>query len=357
MSRAARAHHAWCRRRVAGHAEVRFEPGLLAGLWRRVREAWPTAERVGLVADARVRALWPLPAPPRGLAVLRVDLPPGEAAKRRAVLARVQDALVDLRRDEPVLVLGGGAALDVGGLAAALLRRGLPWVALPSTVVAMADAALGGKVAVNHPRGKNLLGTFHPAARIWADPRLLETLPAREVRAGLAEVYKCARVGDPGLGARLVPPPEPGEPRLAEAIRRALLVKARLVARDPRDHGPRRALNLGHTVGHALEGLLGPRRLRHGEAVAIGMVVAARLAVRRGRLTAAEARRLAADLEALGLPVDLPAAATPEAVLERLAADKKRRPGRGHTFVLPLARGVEIHEDVRGAEIRAALKG
>lgn len=338
-------------------SDVAIGAGVRRELADRVAGLAPKARKIGWVIDARVAELWEradgLAVPP-GLQVVRVVLPAGEAAKERAVLAATEDALLDLAREEPVVVVGGGAALDVGGLAAALAHRGHPWIALPTTVLAMADASVGGKVAINHPRGKNLLGTFHPPSVVLADLDLLATLPARERAAGLAEVWKAGVVGAPELAASLAGGPPADVAALAHAIHRAVAVKARLVEQDERDLGRRRALNYGHTVGHALERLgLG---LLHGEAVAVGMGVAARIAAARGLVDAAFVARQEAALEGLGLPVRVPRGAGLEPLLERLARDKKRGPGARHTFVLPRAAGgVLVADDVAEGEVAAAL--
>ncbi len=344
--------------RLAGRdTDVVLGAGVLGGLFGEVRSRWPRAERVGLVIDRTVDALWPIEAPPGGPTALRVLAPAGEAAKRRTVLAELQDALLDLRRDEPVIVVGGGAVLDAAGFAAATVRRGLPWVAVPTTVVGMADAAVGGKVAVNHPRGKNLLGTFHPPALVLADVAFLDTLDDRDRVAGLAEVYKAGRVGDPDLVARLRRGVPGDAAAYAEVLARAVAVKARLVEADERDHGARRALNLGHTLGHALERLVSNERLRHGEAVAIGMAYAARLALARDRVGAAWVARQDEDLARLGLPTAPPGGLDAADVLEAMEVDKKRRPGARHVLVLPRAAGgVDVVEDVVEVELVAAWK-
>jgi len=336
--------------------DIRIGPGLLGEVWAALRSGFPRAARCGLAVDERVRALWPLPPPPADLEIVEQSLPPGEAAKDRAVLARLQDGWIDLRRDEPVLVMGGGAALDVGGLAAATVRRGLPWIALPTSVVAMADAAVGGKTAVNHPRGKNLIGTFHPPVLVLADVATLATLDDRDRVAGLAEVYKCGRIADAALLAQL----RRGAPRddaaWLEAIHRSVAVKARLVEQDERDQGPRRLLNYGHTVGHALETLLGNEVMRHGEAVAIGMQVAARVAMARGLLTEQDAERQRSDLEGLGLATRLPEPLPREEILAQIAGDKKRATGALHTMVLPTGGlGAQVIEDVTDDQILVAL--
>jgi 3-dehydroquinate synthase len=338
--------------------EIRVGSGCRGLLRELLRSLFPGAERHGLVVDAGVEASWSgggIPEAPGSAAGPVVVVPGGEEAKERRVLEGLQDRLLDLRRHEPVVAVGGGAVLDVAGFAAATVRRGLPWVALPTTTLAMADAAVGGKVAVNHPRGKNLLGAFHPPVLVLADPDYLRTLPARDRVAGLAEAYKAGRVGDGALLALLRRGPPRDEAAWTEAIRRAVAVKARLVETDERDAGARRLLNYGHTVGHALETALGNEALRHGEAVAIGMGVAARIAAGRGLATAAFAAAQAEDLARLGLPVAVPRAAPADRVLEVLGMDKKRGPGARHTFVLPVGEVVRVFDDVTEDEVRRAL--
>ncbi len=340
----------------ARSTDVRLGAGLLPHIWAAVRARFPAAARCGLAIDSHVAAHQPLPAAPADLEVLEVRLPRGEAAKTRESLSALQDAWIGLRRDEPVVVIGGGAALDVGGFAAATVRRGIPWIAVPTSVVGMADAAVGGKTAVNHAAGKNLLGAFHPPALVIADVRTLETLDPRDRVAGLAELYKCGRVSDAVLLTRL----REGAPTDAEAwldvIHRAVAVKARLVEADERDGGQRRLLNYGHTVGHALERVLGNERLRHGEAVAIGMDAAAGIAVGRGLMSDADRATQRADLRRLGLPVDVPAGVDAEALQAALGMDKKRASGAAHVFALPVgSTGARIVEDVTDAEIAAVL--
>lgn len=348
-------HEEWVR--LPGRpTRVRVGAGLRRALPEVLARLAPRARRVGWVVDGTVAGLWERPGgleAPAGLVAVRVVLPPGEAAKERAVLASTQDRLLDLAREEPIVVLGGGAALDLGGLAAATVHRGHPWIAVPTTVLAMADAAVGGKVAINHERGKNLLGTFHPPVEVLADLDLLATLPAREAAAGWAEVWKAGCVGDLRLLEGLLAGPPRDDAARAEALARALAVKARRVEADERDVGPRRALNYGHTVGHALERCVPD--LLHGEAVAIGMGVAARLASARGLVPAPWGARQARALTALGLPVDVPAGIEPGRLRALLGMDKKRGPGPTHTFVLPTPDGVIVVDDVGDAELEAAL--
>lgn len=345
-----------CVRLARRGTRVRLGPGARRLLREAVEALAPGAQRVGWLVDEAVARLWERAAglePPAGLEVLRMALPAGEACKEREVLAAAQDLLLGLRRDEPVVVVGGGAALDLGGFAAATAHRGHPWIALPTTVLAMADASVGGKVAINHARGKNLLGTFHPPGEVLADLDLLGTLPAREAAAGWAEVRKAGFVGDRALLDLLAQGVPPGLEAQAHALHRALAVKARLVEQDERDHGPRRALNYGHTIGHALErsglGLL------HGEAVALGMVAALALSESRGLLAAGVRAREVAALARLGLPTALASPVEAGAVLARAGADKKRR-GARHVFVLPVGtQGVHVVEDVTDEELAAAL--
>lgn len=310
------------------------------------------------VADAKVHRRWMgewAPDPTRSVVV-----PGGEAAKTREVLGKVEDAVLDagLTRDDAVVAVGGGAVLDVAGFAASVVRRGIPWVSVGTSVVAQVDASVGGKTAVNHPRGKNLLGTFHPPVLAVADVSTLRTLPARDRTAGLAEVFKCGVVGDAGLLALL-------EERGArdddgwwvEVVSRSLAVKARLVEADERDVGARRALNYGHTVGHALETATAPDGLRHGEAVAIGMGVAAEVARGRGMLSAPWIEGQDRALALLGLPTRVPAEVTPARLVTIAREDKKRRAGETFALVLPRAAGgVTVVEDVSTAELEAAIR-
>ena len=342
--------------------DVVIGAGCLAALSQLVAERLPRAGRhlyvldAG-VADKAVRAQWPVAFEPNPEYV--VTVPAGEAAKTREVHARLEDEILSagLTRDDAVVAVGGGAALDVAGYAAATARRGIPWVAVPTSVVAQCDAAVGGKTAVNHAFGKNLLGTFHPPALVVADVTTLSTLPARDRIAGLAEMYKAGVVGDARLLRMLSARGATDDDAWwVDAVARSIAVKARLVEADERDEGVRRLLNFGHTVGHALETVIGPRGMRHGEAVAIGMGVAAEVARGRGYLGEAAVLQQDEALTRLGLPVRIPSRASLDRVVEVMGADKKRRAGTLHTMVLPRRRsGLVVCEDVSTAEIQAAL--
>lgn len=276
------------------------------------------------------------------LRVARCLLPPGETTKTLSRFAEVIDALADLgaTRDACVLALGGGVIGDLAGFAAACWMRGIDCIQLPTTLLAMVDSSVGGKTAIDLPQGKNLVGAFHSPRAVLADTAALDSLPERELRAGLAEVVKYGAIIDaPFLdwlrthsAELLARAPGP----LQEAIARSCRHKADIVERDPLEHGERALLNFGHTFGHAIEalqGYAGSDTLNHGEAVAVGMVQAARLSAHLGMAPAAETDRLRALLDAFGLPTALPAGLDPDLLLARMRLDKKAHAG-GLRFVL-----------------------
>ena len=278
------------------------------------------------------------------LAVARLVMPAGEQEKTLARFGEVLDALARLgaTRDATVLALGGGVVGDLAGFAAACWMRGIDVVQLPTTLLAMVDSSVGGKTAVDLPAGKNLVGAFHAPRAVIADTAVLRTLPDRELRAGLAEVVKYGAIFDAGFldwldaqaGALLAR----DDAALAEAIARCCTFKAAVVARDPFEHGERALLNFGHTFGHAIEAEqgyagAGSAALNHGEAVAVGMVLAARLSTALGRAPASDAGRLQALLRRFGLPTAIPDGLAPEALLARMRLDKKAD-ANGMRFVL-----------------------
>ena len=271
----------------------------------------------------------------------RLIVPDGERAKSLRVASRVYDQLVELgvTRDTVLIGLGGGATCDLAGFVASTYLRGLPLVQVPTTLLAQVDASVGGKTGVNHRQGKNLIGTFYQPRIVWIDPDVLATLPARERRAGLAEVVKAAAIWDAdffkwleeNLDAMLNLERE----ALHAAVARACEIKAEVVGLDEREAGLRALLNFGHTIGHAVELAGGLRRVRHGEAVAIGMAFAARLSERRGLAPAGTAARLVGLLERAGLPTALPDPdAQRGAYLRGIAVDKKLAGGRVAFVVL-----------------------
>jgi len=318
-----------------------------------------------VLSDANVAPLY-LAAVQAALAGKQVGtlvLPPGEQEKTLARFAEVMQALAVLgaSRDATVIALGGGVVGDLAGFAAACWMRGVRFVQLPTTLLAMVDSSVGGKTAVDLPQGKNLVGAFHQPAAVLADTATLDTLPDRELRAGLAEVVKYGALGDAGFFAWLEQHAEAllaREPAaLAEAIARCCAHKAGIVARDETEQGERMLLNLGHTFGHAIETEQGYGGLLHGEAVAVGMVLAARLSADLGLAPWTDAARLAALLERLALPTALPAGLGAEALLARMRLDKKALSGR---LRLVLWRGLgqaEVVDGVAEAAVLAVLEG
>jgi 3-dehydroquinate synthase len=293
--------------------------------------------------------------------VSRVIVPDGERHKSLTTLAAVHDGFVDagVGRDGLVVAFGGGMVGDVAGFAAATYMRGVMWVQVPTTLLAMVDSSVGGKVGVNHARAKNLIGAFHQPKAVVSDPTLLETLPLRHLRSGAYEVLKCGVIADRTLfeGLRDAPAGLTGWRGMdvENAVASACRIKAEIVEKDEREDGLRRVLNLGHTLGHALEAATAYRRFTHGEAVGWGIVGAAWIAKERGLLAEPDCDRIASAVDHLGARPkvsDLKASR----ILGAIRQDKKARNGKV-AFVLPTAIGqVVIQEDVQPAEIRRAVK-
>jgi 3-dehydroquinate synthase len=287
-------------------------------------------------------------------------VPPGESQKtlRRLGWLLEQMQAAGLDRSSAVVALGGGVIGDLAGFAAAVYMRGIPYVQTPTTLLAQVDSSIGGKVGVDLPQGKNLAGAFHQPAAVFADLDTLRTLPAREFRQGLAEVVKHAIIADARffeyLEARRVPLLRRDPAVLLHVVRRSCQIKAAVVSRDEREAGERALLNYGHTFAHALETWGGYRKYRHGDAVAVGMVAAAKLSERRGWLRSDELARIRALLAAMRLPIAA-SEAPPQELLAIMAADKKARGGRLR-FVLPRVVGAAaIADDVQPEEIVQAL--
>ena len=268
-----------------------------------------------------------------GKRVRSLELPDGEQFKTLETLGRVFDALVEARlnRDAAIVALGGGVIGDLAGFAAACYQRGIDFVQVPTTLLAQVDSSVGGKTGVNHPGGKNLIGAFHQPRAVLADLATLRTLPPRELRAGLAEVIKYGLIDDAEfldwlerhLEALLAL--DPGA--LADAVRRSCEIKARIVAVDEREQGPRALLNFGHTFGHAIETASGYGEWLHGEAVAMGMLLAADMSRHLGWLTAEDVERVRELLRRAGLPTRAPAVGARRAH-ELMGMDKKVLQGR-----------------------------
>jgi 3-dehydroquinate synthase len=308
--------------------------------------------------------VWRLHGPQLARAVSLAEpilIPDGERYKQLSTVSRVYDALVRASADRAstIITFGGGVIGDMAGFAAASYLRGIALVHVPTTLLAQVDSAIGGKVGVNHPLGKNLIGAFYQPNAVIIDPLVLGTLPRREFRAGLYEVIKYGMTSSASLFGRVARDrkaifareTESLLPILSESCR----IKAAVVTADEREAGPRRILNFGHTAGHALEAVTKFRRFRHGEAVGYGMLVAAELAVARGALADGDRRALAELIASLG-PLPPIADLSSTAILEAMQHDKKVVAGTLH-FVLPTAIGATaIVDDVKEAELTRALK-
>ena len=274
--------------------------------------------------------------------VVATILPDGESHKTLANVARVLDVLVANRfgRDCAVVALGGGVVGDMAGFAAATYQRGVDFVQVPTTLLAQVDSSVGGKTGVNHPGGKNLIGAFHQPGAVAADTRTLATLPARELRAGLAEVIKYGLICDAEffgwLEAHIEELLAGDVAALARVIRRSCEIKAEIVGRDEREQGDRALLNLGHTFGHAIESATGYREWLHGEAIGAGLVMAAGMSRESDHLGTEDLERVTRLVARAGLPTHV-SNVTPETALEHMRIDKKVQGGR---IRLVLLRGI-----------------
>ncbi|MCC2652652.1 MAG: 3-dehydroquinate synthase [Microvirga sp.] len=304
----------------------------------------------------------------QGLRVSVVTLPPGEATKSYASLERVCDAVLaaKIERGDLVVALGGGVIGDLAGFASAVVRRGVRFVQVPTTLLSQVDSSVGGKTGINSRHGKNLVGAFHQPSLVIADTALLDTLPIREMRAGYAEVVKYGLIDD----ARFFAWCEAnwkgvfaGGPERDEAVAQSCRAKAAVVVRDEHENGDRALLNLGHTFGHALEKITAydSTRLVHGEGVAIGLALAFRFSDSLGLCPPADAERVAAHLQAVGLPTRLSqvpgGCGTVDALLDAMAQDKKVKGGAltfilargiGQSFIAPGVGADEVHRFLTG---------
>jgi 3-dehydroquinate synthase len=304
----------------------------------------------------------------QGLRVSVVTLPPGEATKSYASLERVCDAVLaaKIERGDLVVALGGGVIGDLAGFASAVVRRGVRFVQVPTTLLSQVDSSVGGKTGINSRHGKNLVGAFHQPSLVIADTALLDTLPIREMRAGYAEVVKYGLIDD----ARFFAWCEAnwkgvfaGGPERDEAVAQSCRAKAAVVVRDEHENGDRALLNLGHTFGHALEKITAydSTRLVHGEGVAIGLALAFRFSDSLGLCPPADAERAAAHLQAVGLPTRLSqvpgGCGTVDALLDAMAQDKKVKGGAltfilargiGQSFIAPGVGADEVHRFLTG---------
>ncbi len=296
------------------------------------------AHRYAIITDSNVGTIYGSRAvatfPPKSVDL--VTVPAGESRKTRDTWVRLTDDLLALGfgRDSTIVALGGGVVGDLAGFVAATFMRGVPLVQVPTTLLAMIDASIGGKTGVDTPRGKNLVGSFHNPAVVVSDPQTLTTLPLTTLRTGFAEAIKHGAIADSGyfefvsreLPLLLMPGGSASE-SISRVIVRSIEIKAEIVLRDERERGVRKVLNFGHTIGHALETLTG-YELAHGEAIAIGMALESAIAERSGIAEAGTLAAVRGALRAADLPVDRPDAISGERILDAIRVDKKVRGGR-----------------------------
>ena len=337
-----------------------------AGLLGRPELIAPLIEgtRVAIVSNETVAPLYldKVKAGVGGLRPLTVVLPDGEQYKTLEVLNRIFDALLAARCDRrtTLIALGGGVVGDMAGFAAAVYMRGVPFIQMPTTLLAQVDSAVGGKTGVNHPLGKNMIGAFYQPRGVIADTDTLNTLPDRELSAGLAEVIKYGLIRDAeffgwleaNMDKLLARDPEV----LAFAIERSCRNKAEVVAADERESGVRALLNLGHTFGHAIEAGMGYGAWLHGEAIAAGAVMAAELSRRLGWLGGAEVQRIERLIRRARLPARAPAALSPARFLEAMSVDKKVLAGRLRLVLLRRIGEAVITDDYPHAALEATLQ-
>ncbi|HEY4706941.1 MAG TPA: 3-dehydroquinate synthase [Thermodesulfobacteriota bacterium] len=286
-----------------------------------------------------------------GFTPLVINVPDGEEYKSLAEASKVFDVLIENRfeRKSPIVALGGGVIGDLAGFVAATYLRGVPLIQVPTTLLSQVDSSVGGKTAVNHPKGKNLIGAFYQPMAVFIDPDVLKTLEEREIKAGLAEVIKYGVIRDPGFFTYLEENAKGllSNDKIIKAIERSCEIKAEIVGKDEKEEGLRAILNFGHTFGHAIEALSGYGSYRHGEAVAIGMAMAAALSARLGMCQECGAK-ITALLSSLGMPSS-PPAISPKDFIDAMRLDKKVS-GKAIRFVLPVKMGEVTVKEV-GEEV------
>jgi shikimate kinase/3-dehydroquinate synthase len=352
----------------SGVSEIYIEPGIRRFAGELIRERWPNAGRVWIVSDENVAAAHADDVSSilenSGLRVRRAIVPPGETSKSFAGAEGLYDQLLENRieRSDLVLALGGGVVGDLAGFIAATVLRGVGFVQMPTSLLAMVDSSVGGKTGINHPAGKNLIGAFYQPPLVLIDPDFLNSLPPRELQQGWAEVIKHA----------IIQPSTPsGEaadledflirnrrqmlglqnPALTYALRRNVALKSRVVEADERESGVRAYLNFGHTIGHAIEA--SDYRHMHGEAVSIGMHAASRLSALEGRVPESRADAIVDLLQSYGLPTQ--GEFDPDRVAELIGSDKKRVGGKTSWVLLETQGGVSIARDVSNQHIASAI--
>lgn len=350
--------------------DVVIGPGLLDQAGDRVAAVLGKRKRVAVVTDAHVGAHHgahlAVALQGAGITVDVITIPPGEESKSFEGLAELSDRLLalNLERGDQIVALGGGVVGDLAGFAAAIYKRGIDFVQIPTTLLAQVDSSVGGKTAIDTPRGKNLIGAFHQPRLVLADFDVLATLPARELACGYAEIIKYGLLGDfaffEWLEANVAKVLERDVDALIRAVSRSVEMKAEIVAEDEKEAGRRALLNLGHTFGHAIEAEMGfGDALKHGEAVGVGMAQAFRFSAAQGLCSRQDAARAEAAIKAAGLPTTLadvrPEPFRADALIAHCGQDKKAEGGK-LTFVL--ARGIGdafVAKDVDREALRAFL--
>jgi 3-dehydroquinate synthase len=341
------------------------ERGILDSVGERVKEACPQAQRCVVITNPTVGALYlerlvdSLKA--SGITAVTIEVPDGEKYKNLTEISSVYDRLLTkrLERSSPVVALGGGVIGDMAGFVAATYLRGVPFIQIPTTLLAQVDSSVGGKTGVNHALGKNLIGAFYQPRGVFIDPQLLSTLEGRELKAGLAEVVKYGVIRDEPflsfLEANVDALLALDSDAVAYVIERSCNIKAEVVANDELEAGLRAILNFGHTFGHAIEAITNYKEFRHGEGVAIGMVMAADLAAALGMADETLARRIEKLLIAFGLPVRMPETISMDVLISALSLDKKVKDG-AIRFILPEQAGKVVLKEVSEVELRANIK-
>ncbi len=320
---------------LAGRSyDVLVEPGLLEKAGEAILAAGLSG-RAAVITDSKVRAFHSaalLAALERtGIPATLHEIPPGEASKSMARAEELCSAMAAAGHDRRshVIALGGGVVGDLAGFAAAVFYRGIPFVQIPTTIVAQVDSSVGGKTGVNLPEGKNLLGAFHQPALVLVDPRTLETLPDREYREGFAEVIKHAAIRDAAMLDDIAALDPASRSVPADLIARNIAIKARIVEEDEYETKEIRALlNFGHTIGHGIEAAVPYGEMLHGEAISLGLRAALHLSEKHAGLSSAESQRILELLDRFDLPLELPAHISGERILEKLGRDKKFQAGQ-----------------------------
>lgn len=341
--------------------EVIVGDGVCAGLGAFITESFP-ARKAALLTDSNVAPLHAAPVraalESAGLAVTEVVVPAGETSKSMGTAEQCCRAMIrgGLDRKSLLVALGGGVVGDLAGFVAAIYYRGIPFLQIPTTIVAQVDSSVGGKTGVNAPEGKNLIGAFHQPAAVFADTRLLATLPPREFNEGMAEVIKHAAIRDAAMLDEILALDPSARSGLDSLVARNVAIKARIVEADEKETlGLRALLNFGHTLGHAIEAEAGYGKMLHGEAIALGLRAALDLSVQRSGLDPAFARRCLEALARFDLPLVLPESFHDDALLAHLARDKKFEDGAIRFVLLDAPGSAIVSPDVTTSDLKAAI--